>query len=121
MSCDCQAAFPICIVQGVTYIQPFYYFDENNNPVNLTDCTAQMQARDTINASGDPILDWTTENGNIIIDPEVGLVMLKASAAATTDLAQTTSAVYSLLLTFPSGVVEELSYGPLTISGQPTR
>lgn len=116
-----QANFPIEVIQGVSYLQPFYYFDEDGLPIDLTGCTARMQARQTVNAVDDPIFDWTTENGNISINGNAGCVLVSVSATDTAALEQLIDGVYSLLLTFPSTFVEQLIAGPINIVGEVTR
>lgn len=116
-----QADFPLIVTQGVSFIMPFYYFNEDDLPIDLIGCTAQMQARQTVNAEDPAILDWSTTNGKIIIDEMSGSVLLSVSAADTALLEQVTNGVYDLLLTFSSGYVEKLIGGPINIVGRVTR
>lgn len=116
-----QAQFPIEVVQGVSYLQPFYYFDESGEIIDLTDCTAQMQARQTVNSDDPPILDWSTSGGEITIDGPAGCVLVSVTAEDTAALEQTVGAIYNLLLIFPSGFVQELVSGPIDIVGSTTR
>ncbi|RTL04644.1 hypothetical protein EKK58_10055 [Candidatus Dependentiae bacterium] len=116
-----QANFPLEIQQGVSFLIPFYYFDENGLPIDLTDCTARMQARATVNSEDPPILDWSTEDGQISINASAGCVLVAATPADTEALEQTAEAVYDLLLTFPTGFVANLVSGPISIIGRVTR
>ncbi len=116
-----QTQFPMEVIQGVNFLQAFYYFDANDRPIDLTDCTARMQARATVNAEDPPILDWSSETDEIIIDGNAGSVIVSVSAADTADIEQYADAVYDLLLTFPGGFVQQLVSGPISIVGRVTR
>ena len=88
-----QADFPLLITQGVSFIQPLYYFDENNNPIDLTGCSVHMQARQTVGADNPAVLDWSDGTGEITIDATAGCVLIAASASVTEDLELMTDGV----------------------------
>ncbi len=116
-----QSNFPIIIQQGVSYLQPFYYFNENGQPIDLTGCSARMQGRPTVNSENPPLFDWSSEDNQISIQGPQGCVMVYVSAEDTAALDQYCQGVYDLLLTFPSGLVEQLVAGPVSIVGRITR
>lgn len=73
------------IKQGKTWVQPVTWLDENNDPVDLTDCVFRVQLRteyaDTETPAGtDPVLDLTTGAG---ISIDAGDIVMRAEAAAT--------------------------------------
>lgn len=112
------------IIQGATFILPLYLFNENGQPIDLTDYTAAMQGRVTVNAAGDdqPIFDWNTEDGQITIEETTGTVMIVVPSAETALLPETVNAVYDLFLYSPDGLNDiRLLFGPFDIEGRVTR
>lgn len=89
-------------------------------PVDLTNCTARMQARVKI-TDAEPVLNLTTENGGIILGGTAGTIefcRLSATASAALDWK---SAVYDLEIIFPDGSVLRKIYGSISVSAEVTR
>ena len=89
------------------------------DPVDLTGWTGRSQFRTTIQ-SPTAALDMTSLNGGIIIDPLVGSITMFASAGDTS-LLTADGYVYDLELINPSGDVDRLVQGYVTMSPGVTR
>jgi hypothetical protein len=85
--------YDITIEQGAGFELPIT-FEADGDPVDLTDCTARMQARAKVGAA-EKLIELTTENGGIELGGTDGTVTLSMTAAATADL-NFTKAVYDL-------------------------
>jgi len=89
-------------------------------PVDLTGCTARMQARDSVESTV-VLLDLTTENGGIELGTDDGKVSILIDAEATADIVWS-SAVYDLEIVFADGVtVRRLLSGLIVVSPEVTR
>lgn len=93
---------PITIKMGATFDLPISYTDELGNPINLLGYTAKMQVRDTPKASNPPLLDLTTENGNIDIDGLNGIVEVTIDRNVTAALPPNWTGFYDLFIISPS-------------------
>jgi len=111
--------YDITIEQGTTVRIPFVWKDETGEVVNLTGYKARMQARRSI-SSASPVIDATTENGLLLIEPEQGRIWLDipATTTATFDWPR---ARYDLEVESASGVVTRLLQGQITLSKEVTR
>ncbi len=92
---------------------------EYNVPVPLAGYTAQMQIRETIDATT-PIIELTTANNGILINTSESTIMINITASQTRAFTFAT-AVYSLELTDSSGVVTSFLTGNLTLVPEVTR
>ena len=97
-------------------------------PFDLTGCTARMHIREEIGAA--TILDTlTTENGRIVLvnrnNPLGGVVLggvkLIFPNAVSTAYVDWDAGVYQLELIYPSGIVERMLKGTVTLSAEVTR
>jgi len=88
-------------------------------PVNLTGCTARMQARAKISDSA-TLLNLTTENGGIELGGTAGTVTINISAADTAAI-QWKGAVYDLEIVFADGRVRRHLAGSISVSPEVTR
>lgn len=116
-----ECGFPFYIEQGANFIQPIYYYDQNNSPIDLTGCIVEMMARKTVTAGDPPYVSWSSETGQIEIDGLVGGVLINVAASETADLDAGWEGVYDILITFPSGVVQRWLSGSFTVLGAVTR
>lgn len=87
-------------------------------PVSLTGYTARMQLRPKL-ASEEILLELTTENGGIELDPAASTIKIIASAAQTQALTFS-SCVYSLEMV-KSGKVTQLVSGSISLEKEVTR
>lgn len=87
--------------------------------VNLTGCTARMQARSEL-TSPIVLLELTTGNGGIVLGGVAGTVSLYMSEVTTAALIWS-SAVYDLELTYANGSVRRLLSGSVSVSPEVTR
>lgn len=107
------------IEQGATFNQPIVWKDSAGTPVNLTNYTARMQIRKTVNSST-TLLSLTTQNGKITLGGSAGTITLLLIPSDTTSL-ETFCGVYDLELQSSSGFVTRLLEGQITISREVTR
>jgi hypothetical protein len=84
-----------------------------NSPMPLTGYTGKMQVRETIDSTS-VILELTTSNGGIIIDPVNYTISMLITSTQTAALNFST-AVYALELTAPGGDVNSFVRGNLTL------
>ena len=105
------------VEQGATFAKSFTW-KEGGVAKNLTGYTARMKARPSI-TSDTVIIDASTANGKITIDPLLGVIELTISATETAAMTFTT-AVYDLELV-SGAVVTRLVQGTLTLSREVTR
>jgi hypothetical protein len=87
--------------------------------VDLTGYTARMQIRASV-AATNTLLELTTENGGIVLDPTTGKVTLTATAVQTAAMTFT-SGVYDLELVDATGAVTRLAEGSVAVSREVTR
>jgi hypothetical protein len=87
-------------------------------PYVLTDHTARMQVRRTIESTT-PLITLTTENGRISINGASGLINLSISAEDTAAI--TSSGVYDLEIISSGGLVSRVIQGTFTLSPEVTR
>jgi hypothetical protein len=116
--------YNILCEQGVTFTrviaieQPSAEDPEVFEPYPLTDHTARMQVRRTIESTS-PLITLTTENGRISINEPDGVITIVISAADTSAL--TSSGVYDLEIIDDSGNVSRVIQGTFTLSLEVTR
>jgi len=87
--------------------------------VDLTGCTARMQARAKITDTA-TLLSLTTENGGIALGGAAGTVAINMAAVATAALTWK-SAVYDLEIVFADATVRRLLAGSISVSPEVTR
>jgi hypothetical protein len=87
-------------------------------PYDLTDHTARMQVRRTIDSST-VLVSLTTENGRITIDGQTGQIGLFMSDVVTSAI--TSSGVYDLEIIDDNGNVSRVIEGTFTLSQEVTR
>lgn len=107
------------IEKGATFRHTFYWRDVNNNPINITGCTAIMQMRETIDSSV-VLMELSTENQKIIIDGHDGIINLYISAEDTRELSGL-GAIYDLEIHYPDLEVVRFCEGRVKFSGNVTR
>lgn len=91
---------------------------EYNEPVSLTGYTARMQLR-LKTSSDEVLLELTTENGGIELDPVASTIKVIATAAQTQALTFS-SCVYSIEME-KSGKVVQLASGSVSLEKEVTR
>ena len=116
--------YNILCEQGSTFTrviaieEPTIEDPETYTPYNLTDHTARMQVRRTIESTN-LIIELTTENGRISLDELGGVITLLITAEDTAQL--TSSGVYDLEIIDNDGVVSRVIQGTFTLSQEVTR
>lgn len=107
------------IDQGATFRKVIVWKDPNDVPINLTDYTARMQIRKTIN-SDEVYVEATTENGYITLGGANGTIEISIPASVTKDF-QFRRGVYDLELESSGGIVTRLLQGCVFVSREVTR
>lgn len=116
--------YNIVCEQGTTFSRRFDLeypdpADETNYlPFDLTDYTARMQVRRTIEAST-PMIELTTENDGISIQGILGAVTITMTPSQTSSIQN--SGVYDIEIIDSSGNVSRLVQGDFIISYEVTR
>lgn len=103
---------------GEDYNVTFIYKDDAGDIIDLTNFTARMQLRRTIDASTVE-KEMTTASGHIVITPAEGQVKLDIPNAETTALSG--QYFYDLELVSDSDIVTRMIQGKVIISGEVTR
>jgi hypothetical protein len=114
------AAAPLNIVieRGATFRLPLRLRDGDGQLLDLSGCSARMQVRAKL-TDASPVLDLTTENGGITLTAD-GWLRVRATDEAT-DVLTITRGVYDLELEWPSGDVDRLFKGKVTVDPSVTR
>jgi hypothetical protein len=92
---------------------------DNGLPVDLTNWTARMQIRASLESAAAAV-DMTTANGRIVLGGTAGTVRLLLSDTVTAGISLT-NGVYDLELIAPDATVRQLLYGKVTIAKEVTR
>jgi hypothetical protein len=111
--------YDFTIEQGATTIKPFVWKSGEDVPVNLTGATVRMQVRRSTSSS-DVLLEASTANSRIQLDPLLGKFTLVLSATVTAAISWLTG-VYDIEITASNGVVTRLVQGTITVSKEVTR
>lgn len=107
------------IEQGATFTRAFRWLDATGNVVDLTGFTARMQVRANV-ASPDVLLELTTANDRLVIEPTLGRVSISLDATTTAAITWR-KGVYDLELVSGAGEVTRLVAGQITVSREVTR
>jgi hypothetical protein len=106
--------------QGATLLRNITWKDGMGAPVNLTDYTARMQVRESIDAPT-VLMELTTENGGITLGGVAGTIVLSQDAV-TMAAVTWTSGVYDLeLVAGVGGQVTRLLSGRIKVNPEVTR
>ena len=89
-------------------------------PYTLTGYTARMYVRTSEEATGDALIELTTENGGITLNNTTKTITLLVTAAATAAL-DFLSGVYDLEMIASTGEVSGILKGSITVEGEVTR
>jgi hypothetical protein len=107
------------IEKGATYRHTLYWKDSSNVAINLTNCTAKLQVRETID-SASPLLELSTVNLGLVITPLLGKIDLYISNETTAVLIGT-GGVYDLEIYFNNGDTTRLVEGKVVFKAEVTR
>lgn len=100
--------------QNTTFTFVLEYKDSNDNPVDLTACTAKLQVRD-IKGGSKLAFTLTSPTGGITIDAPNGKITVRMTPTQTNKLFYPKSS-YDLMLTDVNAVKTKLVEGFLTLS-----
>lgn len=112
--------YDIICEQGATFRKTFTWLDENEQPIDLTGCSARMQVRSSHKATTTWVSLTTATNGGLTITPLTGTIAVVISATVTATL-PVNKGVYDLEVVHPSGDVTRLMQGAFTVSPEVTR
>lgn len=107
------------IEQGASFGRAYVLRDSAGDPVDLTGVTARMQIRQSV-ASPDVLLELTTENGMLVIDPLNGRTDISLDADTTAAMTWRRG-VFDLELVDGTGWVTRLVRGTITVIREVTR
>lgn len=110
--------YDITVYQGATFSQLLTWKDESGTPINLTNYTARMMARTSIDAAA-PFLTLSSPSNGITLGGAAGTISLSISAAATALLES--GGVYDLELEDAGGNVTRLLQGNMLLNKEVTR
>ena len=110
--------YDITIYQGATFQRILTWKDEAGDPVDITNYTASMMARTSVD-SDTPFLTLSTSGSGITLGDAAGTITL--SLSANDSAALTENGVYDLELTDASGNVTRLLQGNLLVNKEVTR
>lgn len=114
------ARLDLQIVQGATFSERFNWQDSKGTPIPLAGKTARLQIKFEEDCE-DSFIELTTENNRIFLDdPNPGDILLTISSTDTTGLSFNT-AVYDLEVVDPSGVVDNILWGNVSLRRNVTR
>lgn len=108
---------------GATFTEPAILEDGDGNPIDLTGCSAQLQARRDI-SDVDPVFDLSTTDGSITLGGVNGTITLSISATDTGAFAVDWDGevwYHDLKLTFPDDTVQRTYQGAIIVSQAVTR
>lgn len=112
---------PIIIVQGSTVIQTISYLDPDGNIIDLTGYTAQMAFRNTVEDTGEPIFELSTDDNSIVINGPTGTITYTISSTISAALTNGQQMVYNLFIYSPTNIVTALLAGPSYVQGSTIR
>ena len=108
------------LYRGQTFRTRLTWRTSSGAPVDLTGCKVRMQVREDYE-SPLPLLELTSENGGIAIDPvEVGALQLYISDADTS-AALWDGGVFDIEVVHPGGDVTRIVQGSVSVSPEVTR
>lgn len=110
--------YNITAEQGSTFTRTITWRDASTTPVNLTNCTAKMQVRKSMDAPT-AVLTLTSTTG-ITINGAQGVLALEVAAAKMAQVPAGTY-VYDLEVTHPAGRVTRILEGKFTVTREVTR
>jgi len=107
------------IEKGATYRQAIIWQNSNKAAINLTGASARMQVRESVD-SPNILLELTSNNGGLIIEPALGKINFFISDSNTTAL-QGEGGVYDLEVVMPDNTVTRLIEGSVVFVPEVTR
>jgi hypothetical protein len=113
------ATYDFTIEQGATLAKTLIWNDSTGSPVDLTGYTARMQVRQSV-SSTTVLLELTSADGEIVITPSTGTIVLNFPAATTAAITWR-HGKYDLELESSTGIVTRLIEGQIDVSPEVTR
>jgi len=111
--------YSFVIDQGADWFLNIAYKDSAGAAINLTNYTAAMQFRLTVDATTAAIS--LTQASGITITGATGNLAIRATAAQTGALDDSAKYLYDLEITSPAGIVTRLIQGTASVSSEVTR
>lgn len=108
------------IYRGATFRKKLRWSAPSKAPIDLTGCIVRMQVREEYE-SPLPLLELTTENGGITIDPEEVGVMHFYISDADTSACLWDGGVFDIEIVHPGGDVTRVVQGSVNVSPEATR
>lgn len=117
---DATQNFQLNIIQAATFSRTIAFVNSDGYPIDLTDFTAQMIFRTTLEDE-DIIIELSTNDNSIIIGELAGTITFTISASDTAELANGQQMVYNLFITSPDDVVSAILGGTAIVVGSTIR
>lgn len=103
------------LYQGATFSEPVTLKDGSGNPIDLTGCTARLQARRDISDAA-AVFSLDSTGGGIVLGGTAGTVTLVVPPSTTAALSiewEGEMWVHDLLLSFPDATVQRTYQGAI--------
>jgi hypothetical protein len=97
------------IKKGATYSYELTWLNDAGNPVDLTDCTAEIQVRSHVDAAT-ALLTCTTANGRLTITELTGKITINLTDEVTA-LLEGDGGEYDLFVYHPDGTISSVYEG----------
>lgn len=113
----------LALYQGQPFTTQLVFTDASGNPQDFTDCTAEMQVRQTVPYPTD-IADWLSSAGDIVLGGTAGTLTFAVSAAVTSALPTGNcmrSWVADIFITSAGGVPQKVAFVQLSVYPAVTR
>jgi len=104
--------------QGATFTRNIILKDSSGSVIDITGATADMQVRETVQATS-IIVELSTSNGRIVVDGPNGQLTLTIAASDTASI--TISGVYDIKVTYVSGTIDRRLEGEFVLDPQVTQ
>lgn len=114
--------YDILVEQGSLFTLDLVYKEADGTPIDLTGWSARMQIRAKAGSPDPATLEFSTDDGSIVLGGALGTIHVEAPATATADVTIKKGA-YDLELIPPSGEADafRLIEGIVTVSPEVTR
>lgn len=118
---DASQNLDLIIIQGATLIKTIVYLAPDGSAVNLTDYTADMIFRNTVEDTGAPVIELSTADNSIVINGIAGTVTVTMPSVITAALTNGQILYYNLFIYSPTGIVTGLLAGKAIFQGSTIR
>ena len=112
--------YDIMCEQGATFRKTFTWLDENEQPINLTGCSARMQVRSAYKSTSTWLSLTSGSGGGLTLEALTGTITMVITATTSAAL-PINKGVYDLEVVQTNGEVTRLLQGSFIVSPEVTR